>query len=166
MDRNSLVLMLLFLFCMIGVAHASDWRQTNQFVGSSTKAYWTQTYTDYFNVTHDDWKIIWSFQLSEADPLSTTFAVYVYDQQGALLGRGSGVGNGGDQAGTINISDEPGTYHVIIYIFNCQLYIVTVMEDVDSVLEFSSSSMLLALLLIGALFVCMKPKRGKLRIIK
>lgn len=139
------------------LAWAVSWRDVTRFSGSGDYT------TDYFTCSHAEWAIVWAYDPISSYPQYAAFTVYVFPRDGASYIADVSQDGNTVTSGITYIHNQQGEFYLKFLVANLQLYSVTIMQDVDSVPEFSefSSMILLSLLTTGILLTMILAREKK-----
>ena len=160
-ERKALALIVLLVcFCLLvstsGIVFASsgNWVEVTRFTDEGINFP-----TDTFTIDHVEWRIRWEYEpLPEVPEEHPTFYVYVYAQEypgtwfESIEKRGSEETNG-----TLYIHDRNGTFFLMI-IRAVQSYTLIIEQDLTSIPEFPSWTILPIVLLVTLVVMVYKKK--------
>lgn len=159
MKRNGIILAVVLATIILPIGRArgspSNWTEVTRFTGSGSETYTTT----YFNCTHAEWRINWTYTPNLAYPNLTMFAIYAYPKGennsfvGSIIKTGSTNTNG-----TTYIHNTQGTFYLEISVANTENYTIIIEQDIDSVPEFPLGPVLV--LLAATLFIAILARRG------
>ncbi len=135
-------------------ASSSSWSEVTRFTGSGTEDYTT----DYFNCEHAEWRIRWEYVPHSGLPMFALFSVYTYPQGEDALYIDYIIKIGAnDTDGISYIHNSDGTFYSKINVAITESYTIIIEQDLNSIPEFPSWT-ILPLFLVTTLFVIILKK--------
>ena len=140
-------LMIPLVFC----SFSENWVEVLRFTGNGLS---TES-TEAFVITHNDWRIRWSFE-SSVEPPPTIFCITLYNSKDEIIDSFVTAFQGN---GTLNYNST-GSFYLSIRKNYVKEYEVIVEQNIDSIPEFPSSTILvLGLSMITTISIIYKSKR-------
>jgi len=166
--RTVLALLLFFSISLstvtsgIVLASLENWSEVTRFTGGTHEhAHKTESFT----CDHVEWRIRWGYEPRTDIPGDQTgieFRVYTQENPDHWFKFGSHWGESGETNGTNYIHDKNGTFHLEI-ISSAQNYTLIVEQDLDSIPEFPSWTILPIFTIATLLIIICKQKLPKNR---
>lgn len=146
----------LFVFCLLcQFAYAVSWVQVTQFSGSASET------TDYFTVSHAEWRVDWTYTPDPTYPQYASFYLDIYNQnQSEWPASIDQLGNTTTN-GTTYVHNLSGTFYCDISVSSVTGYTITIEQDVNSVPEYPAFFLILALLTVLFITFAAFRKRSK-----
>lgn len=152
--KKSLAFYMLLFWAILAASPvwASTWTQVTRFTGSTSQT------TDYFTVSHAEWRVNWTYTPDPQYPQYAGFYLNVYNQNKsewpvAIIQSGNTT-----TQGTTYVHNLQGTFYCEITITSITGYTITIEQDLTSVPEYGNVAFILAMLPVSlvVLFVVRK----------
>ena len=153
---------LLVFTSSIALASSENWSEVTRFTGSGTDI----RTTDYFTCDHVEWRIRWEYVPDSQYSNLTSLSVFTYPimegDRGPMYINFIMKTGTEDTSGTSYIHEYAGTFHMNINVGATKSYTIIVEQDLDSIPEFPSWT-ILPLFLVASLVSIMIRKRINLK---
>lgn len=130
MRRIVLSLLLCLTLLAVCPCYAATWSVVTTITGSEIQV------TPYFTITHNEWRVNWTYTPDPQHPEYANFYLYVYSKNGTLLPVDITESGNTTTSGTTNVHNMPGAFRAEIGQSSVISYTVTVEQDIESVPEY------------------------------
>jgi hypothetical protein len=142
----------------------NNWVEVSKFSGDGAFFGSTLPANELFNVSHSDWRIKWEYEIYIQNLTAFFFDVKLAGTNQTVAGY-SNSGQLNIQKGILNITEYTGEFYLYVGT-NAKSYTITVEENIDSIPEFPSMTILfagLSLITLISIIYRHKPKQEKKR---
>ena len=140
------------MFMTASSVKAVDWVEVDRRSGSAFPD--PAEFSMQFECSHVEWRIRWSY-----DTVGSPFeSVLLIQKRGDLIVYSESYLS---KSGVRNIHNEAGNFSLDITCLNMYEYTIIVEQDVDSIPEFTSATLIMAFITVSILAVVLSKKRGR-----
>jgi hypothetical protein len=156
MQKIYIALIAFLVLASVGVCYAASWQSVKTFTGAS------DTTTDYFSVSTNEWRLTWSYIPSSAGGDYAVFSTFIYPKGETAFYTDFVMKTGrGETSGTTYVHEGIKDYYLKVGSANIQSYSIKIEYDSSAVPEFSSIAIVVAVVLITGIVVIVRKKIKK-----